>query len=389
MRRGIVIFAWSACIFVGCGEGGLSGPALTLRGDDPSNLPIASLSADERARFDRGDPVFARVFRESQGLGPVYIRASCASCHASDGRGPGAVERFIVVEDDGYTPRADQSVMPWGAVIRPFYVPPATRGVSAPEGIVGALRSRRVGPAVFGRGWMEAVDPAEVLRLADAQARGAELRGRVPWLADGRLGRFGLKSRVATLEDFAADALRGDMGITSPALPDEVPNPDGLRDDARPGVDVDADLVRDLGGYLQGLAIPARGALNPLGRSAFERIGCAGCHAPSLATRADAPVLAMRGARAEIYSDMLLHDMGAALADGAVEGAAGPRDWRTAPLIGLRFFRAYLHDGRARTVDDAARMHRGEGSEANASVDRYAALTAPEREALVEFLLSL
>ncbi|MEZ4392740.1 MAG: di-heme oxidoredictase family protein [Polyangiales bacterium] len=373
----------------GCGGEGAEGPALTIRGDDPSNLPLASLTEDERARFDRGDPVFARVFRESQGLGPLYIRASCASCHASDGRGPGAVERVIAVEADGFTPRDDQSAMPWGPVLRPFYVSPATRGVEAPEALEGALRSRRVGPAVFGRGWMEAVDPAELTRLAFEQARGGELRGRVPWLADGSLGRFGLKSRVATLEGFAADALRGDMGITSPALPDEVPNPDGLRDDARPGVDVGAELVRDLGGYLQGLAIPARRALNPLGRSVFERIGCAGCHAPSLATRADAPVRAMRGARAEVYSDLLLHDMGAALADGAVEGAAGPRDWRTAPLIGLRFFRAYLHDGRARTLDDATRMHRGEGSEANASVDRYAALTAPEREALVEFLRAL
>lgn len=389
VRRGIVALVSAVALLGGCGDAASSGPALMLRGDDPSNLPMAALTREERASFDRGDPIFARVFRESQGLGPVYIRASCASCHASDGRGPGAVERVLAVEADGYTPRADQSVMPWGPVLRPFFVAPATRGVDAPERDEGVLRSRRVGPAVFGRGWMEAVDPAELARLAWEQARGGELRGRVPWLPDGSLGRFGLKSRVATLEGFAADALRGDMGITSPALPDEVPNPDGLRDDARPGVDVGAEVVRDLGGYLQGLAMPARRALNPLGRSVFERIGCAGCHAPALATRADAPVRATRGARAEVYTDMLLHDMGAGLADGSAEGAAGPRDWRTAPLIGLRFFRAYLHDGRARTLDDAARMHRGEGSEANASVDRYEALPDPERAALLAFIQAL
>lgn len=358
-------------------------------GDDPSDQPLASLTPEEQRRFDEGDALFDRAFREVQGLGPVYIRTSCAACHEADGRGPGAVERYIAVEPDGFTPSRDQSAMPWGPVVRPFYASPATRGVTAPTPATGLLASRRVGPAVFGRGWMEAIDDREIERVAMEQPRGSPLRGRVPRLADGRIGRFGLKSRVVTLEEFSADALRGDMGITSPLFPEEVPNPEGISDDARPGLDVGTDVVRALGGYVAGLAIPRRVTSDPLGRSAFERAGCAGCHVPSLATRADAPIAAMRSARAEVYSDMLLHDMGASLADGSVEGAAGPRDWRTAPLMGLRFFRAYLHDGRARTLDDAVRMHRGDGSEANDSVDRYAALPEPERRALIAFLQTL
>jgi CxxC motif-containing protein (DUF1111 family) len=236
---------------------------------------------------------------------------------------------------------------------------------------------------------MQAVDARELERVAAEQSRGGVVRGRVPRLADGSVGRFGLKSRVATLDAFAADALRGDMGLTSPELPNEVPNPDGLSDDARPGVDVGSEVVRALGAYVAGLAIPHRVTPDPLGRNSFARAGCADCHVPSLATGADAPVAAMANGRAELYSDMLLHDMGVALADGSAEGAAGPRDWRTAPLMGLRFFRSYLHDGRARTLDESVRMHRGEGSEANAAVDRYAALPDAERAALLAFLATL
>lgn len=378
-----------ALLASGCGEVEGAEAPLRIVGDDPTDQPLASLTAEERRVFDEGDALFDRTYRESQGLGPVYIRARCASCHEADSRGPGAVERLIAVEADGFTPARDQSVMPWGPVLRPLYAPPATRGITAPARTDGLLATRRVGPAVFGRGWMEAIDDREIERVAAEQAAGAVLRGRVPRLMDGRIGRFGLKSRVVTLDAFSADALRGDMGITSPVFPDEVPNPEGITDDAVPGTDVGTEVVRALGGYVQGLAIPRRGAQDPLGRSAFERAGCAGCHVPSLATRADAPIAAMRGARAEVYSDMLLHDMGTSLADGSVEGAAGPRDWRTAPLIGLRFFRAFLHDGRARSLDEAVRMHRGDGSEANDSVDRYAALPDPERRALLAFLQTL
>ncbi len=369
----------------GCGEA--PGPATPLRvvREDPTDVPMRGLSPDEQSGFDRGDVFFARQYLPSQGLGPLYVRASCASCHASDSRGPGFVERAIAVGRDGYTPAPDQSLMPFGPVVRPYFVPPATRGLDAPpDETPGLLRSLRLGPAVFGRGWIEAIDDSELLRLADEEARAGRVHGRVPRLADGRIGRFGLKSRVATLEEFAADAYRGDMGLTSPLFPAEVPNADGLTDDQRPGVDLDLQTVRDVGAYLRALAMPRREGLDARGRDLFERSRCADCHAPSLRTRADARPAPLASTDAAIYSDLLLHDMGASLADGSVEGAAGPRDWRTAPLMGLRFFRSFLHDGRARSIEEAVRMHRGEGSEANASVDAFEALAASDRAALLD-----
>lgn len=376
-------------LVAGCGGSDPTTPPLRVVRDDPSGVPMAGLTAAEEEVFDRGDALFAHEYRATQGLGPLYIRASCESCHGSDGRGPGFVERAIVVGADGYTPVTDQSTVPYGPVLRPFYVAPATRGVTLPDGVPNVLRSTRVGPPVFGRGAMEAVDASELDRVAREESAAGRVHGRVARLADGRVGRFGLKARVATLLDFAADAFRGDMGLTSPTFPDEVPNPDGVTDDQRPGVDLDQRALDDVGAYLRALAIPRREGLTDAGRAAFERARCGDCHTPTLRTSPTAQPAVLAGTAVDVYTDMLLHDMGAGLADGAAEGDAGPRDWRTAPLMGLRFARAYLHDGRARTLDDAVRMHRGDGSDANGSVDAYAALSETERAALLAFLQRL
>lgn len=387
MKLRLIINIIVTVSIAGCGGEPTAEPVWRLVREDPTDLPLRGLTDAEQEVFDRGDVLFEREYRASQGLGPVFIRASCASCHAGDGRGPGFVERVVAVEDDGVTPARDQSLMPFGAVLRPYFVEPATRGIDAPgEGMGRILRTRRAGSAVFGRGWMEAIDEAEIVRVAGEQARAGRVHGRVPRLADGRLGRFGLKARVVTLEEFAADAFRGDMGLTSPLYPEEVPNPDGLRDDARPGVDLAMTSVTDVGLYLRALAIPRREGLTAAGRAVFERSGCADCHVPSLRTRADAAPGVLRATDAAVYTDMLLHDMGRELSDASAEGAAGPREWRTAPLLGLRHFRSYLHDGRAGSLDAAVRMHAGEGSDANASVRVFEALPDSERALLLDYI---
>ncbi len=384
----IVLSVVIAALAAGCGDD--ASPTYQLRGDDRPGDPVASLTAAQEERFDRGDTVFERVFRDAEGLGPVYIRASCASCHAGDSKGPGVVRRMAIVGADGFTPAVDQGALSWGGVVREFFVSPATRPVLPPDARMDLRVSERVGPAVFARGWMDAIDASEISRVAAEQrASGGPVHGRVPMLPDGRLGRFGLKATVPTLEDFAANAFLGDMGLTSPTRTEEVPNPDGLHDDARPGLDLTADQVNDAAFYVRALAMPSRTDLTARGRELFASAGCASCHTPSLATRADFEVSAMANGRAEVFTDMLLHDMGVGLADGVAEGAAGPRDWRTAPLIGMRFIRSFLHDGRARTVESAIGMHRSEGSESNASVDAFDALSVADRNTLIEYVRAL
>jgi CxxC motif-containing protein (DUF1111 family) len=152
---------------------------------------------------------------------------------------------------------------------------------------------------------------------------------------------------------------------------------------------VDAETVAQLADYVRLLAIPARAAPEPRGAALFASIGCADCHVPTARTRADHPIEALRDREVALYTDLLLHDLGVGLDDGIEEGAAAPREWRTAPLVGLRFLRALLHDGRADDVADAIDAHGSEGSEASDVVARYRALSTEDRARLVAFVEGL
>jgi CxxC motif-containing protein (DUF1111 family) len=365
-------------------------PTLTLVREDPSDAPLAGLTADERVRFVRGDAHFEEPFAETQGLGPHYVHRSCTSCHEDDARGPGVVRRIV----------APEGALPHGDVVRPRLAAGARTAIAAPE---GARTVVRLGPAVFARGLLEAIPDETILAHEAAQAAaGGPISGRAARLASSarepaslfgdaapRLGRFGHQARAATLESFVADALLGDMGLTSPARPDELSSPDGLRDDLRPGPDVDAETVALLADYVRFLAIPARIEPDPHGAALFERVGCADCHVPTARTRADHPVEALRDREVALYTDVLLHDLGEGLDDGLVEGAAEPREWRTAPLVGVRFLRGLLHDGRAETVAEAIAAHASEGSEANDVVARFEALAPDDQRALIGFVEAL
>jgi len=118
-------------------------------------------------------------------------------------------------------------------------------------------------------------------------------------------------------------------------------------------------------------------------------VGCAVCHVPALRTRADWPTPQLAGIDAPVFTDLLLHDMGEGLADGQQEEGAGPRDFRTAPLIGLSVLPAYLHDGRARTLREAVLGHGSPGSEAAGTVERFQALAAEDQDALLAFVGTL
>ena len=182
------------------------------------------------------------------------------------------------------------------------------------------------------------------------------------------------------------------MGLTSPLRPSELPNPDGLLDDQKLGVDSSADSVNERAMYLRLLAIPERVALDPTGAALFAEVECAECHVPALHTRADYPVAALADIDAPIYSDLLIHDMGEDLADGmadGVDGSAKSRDLRSAPLIGVRFNHVFLHDGRADSVSEAISMHEGSGSEANHAVAQFLALPSEKQQKLIEFVTSL
>jgi CxxC motif-containing protein (DUF1111 family) len=382
-------------------------PVPKTDGVDAVDIPIDGLDKAGIDTFRRGDAVFDLPFRVVDGLGPLYIRISCSGCHDHATRGPGLVQKMAIVDADGVTAAADQSKLPFGHTLRPLTTAGATTPLLAPPGIEGVKISTRIGPPVLGRGYMEAVKDSEIERVfAEQAARGDAIHGRINHIAyasepnpgtnvhhyakgERVIGRFGLKSRVPTLDDFTADAFQGDMGLTNPMRPVELPNPDGLTDDAKPGVDVTLDQVNEVANYLRTIAIPRRDALTGPGRDAFERAQCSACHVPTLRTRDDYPIAQIAGLDAPVFTDFLLHDLGDALADGMTDGEARSRDWRTAPLVGLRFFTTYMHDGRARTIREAIEMHGAPGSESAGSAQIFQGLSASEQQSLIDFVSAL
>ena len=372
---------------------------------DSPDLPLTAATDAERDRFAEGDGAFDLQFRAADGLGPVYIRASCAGCHQAGGRGPGTVTKFVQVDGNGVAV-VGQPKLAFGHTARPQVVGSATP-LEAPSG-ADILTTQRNGVAVFGRGYLEAVADSEVERVEAAQRDGVDgVTGRINRVTfaskanpgqrvhnftqgtTNLIGRFGLKARIATLDDFTADAAQGDMGLTSPLRDTELPNPDGATDDAKPGVDLTLDFVNLVADYMRLSEVPRRAPATDAARALFASTGCATCHVPTLRTRADYPITALANVDAPIFSDLLLHDMGPAFSDGLSDGDARPSEWKTAPLIGLRHLKHLLHDGRAASVEDAITLHGGEGSEAAVSVARFNALSSADRTTLLSFVESL
>jgi len=130
------------------------------------------------------------------------------------------------------------------------------------------------------------------------------------------------------------------------------------------------------------------------GRERFAQAGCVLCHTPKLQT-GNSTVAALRNQPVNLYSDLLVHDMGPGLADGISQGQAGPREFRTAPLWGLGQRRFFLHDGRASDLRQAIQAHRSgsrltfNASEANEVIKAYERLDDAQKQDLLNFLRSL
>ena len=362
--------------------------------------PLAGLTATQAAAFADGRTEFVTAEKVDEGLGPVFNERSCQACHnapALGGASPRAVTRIATRTNGLFDPLTQFG----GSLLQDHAIGPADGSPNAfqPERVPreATLVVRRRTTPLFGLGFVDATPDATFVALAaDQAARGDGTAGHLAMvqnIAAGMVtvGKFGWKAQVPTLHQFAGDAYLNEMGITSPEFPNEnCPrgNCAELAFNPMPALNDTGDGVKAFEAFMRLLAAPPRADETPDandGERMFERIGCDSCHVATLQTgRSD--VAALDRKTYHPYSDFLLHDMGA-LGDGIEQGAAAAREMRTAPLWGLRVLPpVYLHDGRARTLDDAILAHDGQ---ARASRDRFTRLDPQSRVKLLAFLRSL
>jgi CxxC motif-containing protein (DUF1111 family) len=358
--------------------------------------PLPGLDPEQLARFEAGRALFNTDIPPEQGLGPAFNQRRCSSCHDLPSLGGSGVEQVIratrfadgrcdALRDEGgdnVQPRVTELFRSMGGVGE--RIPPsATHTVDM------------VAPALYGLGLVAAIPDSVILAKEDPDdADGDGISGRAGRTADGTLARFGQKGSHATIRSFIEGALLEEMGLTTPAYPEELrvgstPAPAGA--DPAPDPEFDEARISLLIDFVRYLAPPAPEAPGgddarriEEGRRRFTEIGCAGCHTPQLVTRTDAPA-PLAGKTLRLYSDLLLHDLGADWA-GICSPSASPTEVRTAPLMGLRHRPLLTSDGRAGTVEDAVERH---GGEAAAAAAAFARLSPDRRDALLRFLLSL
>ena len=440
-------------------------------------IPLASPAAfaDDRVEVGRslfehkwtaGDPLCP----QGDGLGPMYNADSCVACHSLGGiGGAGASERnvsLLSVEGLNKRPssRESQVIRTQAGKFNPAFGPGLTAassivfhqfsteprydrwrlsilGVKLPPqpsparrdaavqaadrkhgsaaspvtelaqkpGLIVRLSQRNT-PPLFGAKLIDSISEQTLVDLAKEQAeRFPGIEGRVGRTAQGKVARFGWRGQAATLRDFVLTACAVELGLQNDGH-EQARNPLEHRHSGR-GNDLTKDQCDALIAFVASLPAPRQlppaneydARLHNHGAKLFESTGCTACHVRDV------------GEVAGIYSDLLLHDMGAGLEDpvpafpegrstriGSSSGSSayygGPgeifadtpprlrREWRTPPLWGLRDSGPYLHDGRAATIEQAISAH---GGEAENAARKYAGLDFQQRSHLVLFLKSL
>lgn len=372
--------------------------------------PLPELTNEQLQLHIKGDGEFARVFGASDGLGPIFVQNACESCHVGDGKGSpfNALTRFGTYTNGEWDP-----LFQLGG---PQLQHRAIAGYEAEKLPPGVSSTQFIAPNVTGLGYLDALEDNTLLEMADPEDMdGDGISGRVnyiekpPWLSPDKryhqlqpngkyIGRFGRKGGAVDLLHQTVNAYKEDMGITSDFDPKDPVNynSSGLSDDGVPDPEVSAGIVRQVAFYIQTLKAPPRRNENSpdvlAGESIFRDIGCISCHTETLTT-GPSEIAALNRKDFHPYTDMLFHDMGPELDDGYTEGSVSTSEWRTSPLWGLGLQQdsqggtIYLmHDGRARSLEEAILLHGGEGSE---SRENFKSLNPEQKTLLYKFLESL
>jgi CxxC motif-containing protein (DUF1111 family) len=378
------------------------------------------------------------------GLGPRFNLDSCAGCHAQPdigGTSPFVNPQVEVAKKEGADNDVPSFIKKDGPVrearfkfnsdgtpdggVHALFTITGRRDASGcflhqPDFRAAVARQNvvfRIPTPLFGAGLIEAIDDDTI--LANMQANSATkqslgIRGRANKLTgrpntsgnDGTITRFGWKAQNKSLEIFSGEAYNVEQGITNDLFPqerDETPScyfnatPENRTNfEATEPFEVPSDVVM-FAAFMRFLAPPMAAPDNQSivrGRKLFSDVGCAMCHTPTLHT-GKSPVQALRDKDANLYSDLVLHNMGQGLADDVSQGNAAGDEFRTAPLWGLGKRIFFLHDGRTKDLLEAIQAHAGFGggqyvpSEANQVVGQFNRLNEIEKQHVLNFLRAL
>jgi CxxC motif-containing protein (DUF1111 family) len=410
--------------------------------------PLAGLTQTEFAFFQAGLAEFQDQDDVEEGLGPTMNLDSCGGCHfqpAIGGTSPAVNPQFEFATAGTAADRVPSFIKANGPVREARFVknPDGTPdgGVHALFTITGRPDADgcvlaqpdfaaeqamynvifRIPTPVFGAGLIEQIPDKAILsnKFSNASLKQVLGIGGRPNMVvsgntisgqtnnngnDGTIARFGWKAQNKSLLLFSGEAYNVEMGITNELFQTErdetptcqfatVPNT-VINTDAKTPVDT-LSAIEKFSMFMRFLAPPAPSPDTPggadsiaRGRKVFTDTGCALCHTPSFTT-GNSTVAALRYKPVNLFSDLLIHDMGVGLADGVSQGQAGPREFRSAPLWGLGQRIFFLHDGRTSDLVEAIQAHQSSGSEASGVISKFNALAEDQRVDVLNFLRSL
>ena len=419
-------------------------------GTSDAGGPLASLTPTQLAAFKPTQDDFIEAESIDDGLGPTMNLDSCGGCHAHPAIGgsspavnpqikfaaslgtankvPSFLSENGPVREVRFVNNADGS--PDGGVHGLFTISglPDAAGCNVPQPDFAAEQARnnlvfRIPTPLFGAGLIESIPDREILQnqaLAAQAKQALGIRGRTNLLLtsssisgqtnkngnDGTIGRFGHKAQNKSLLIFSGEAYNVEMGITNGAFPTERDETPGCQYGSTPNNDMDLEAKTPIEAlssidrftlFMRFLAPPkpsnavtgATAESIASGSKLFSDVGCALCHTPTLFTYKNTAGVTGKDQPVNLFSDLLLHDMGRGLADGIQQGQASGREFRSAPLWGLGQRLFFLHDGRTSDLRQSIAEHYSEGSEANGVTRRYFALPDAQQQEMLNFLRSL
>jgi len=394
----------------------LKQPSSAIASPQSDPPPIPNLTSLETTLYGSGLTAFRHRWDPKQGLGPVFTQFQCNQCHVSpmDGGGGTVSNRVTFFGKLDQNGNFDPLLNEGGILLQPNSVSRFKPTCHLPGEVIPAdatIVQKRLAPMLFGLGLIEAIPEADI--SAQAIQKDMGVFGHTNMVPDENnqlhVGRYGYKAQNATLVQQTGFSFLHEIGITNPVILTEDPPqggsiPQGCSTPTEPNDD-GTQLVTMYHFLTYVAPLPPQGG-NINGQNLFTSIGCALCHLPTYTTGPQVSVIktwvpptktflfskALSNQPVNLYSDLLLHDMGTgagSLQDQIPMFQASGTQFRTTPLWGLSQRTVYLHDARTGDINQAIQFHSNGTGEAATVLSNFNALSSSDQADVIAFIKSL